>query len=139
MIARVSGVLRAAGIYDKAAIQIEIAPGADDVLASPVQIEQVLINLLRNAWQASNGDPGVLVSAAASNGWTIVEVRDFGPGIPEDRLHDLFLARGPSTHGGLGLGLSISRMIVEAHGGRIWAGNRPDGGASIFFTVERGA
>jgi signal transduction histidine kinase len=139
MVARVSEVLRAGGIYDKGAIRTEIEPDADEVLANPVQVEQVLVNLLRNAWQASDDEPDVLVRAAPSNGSTIIEVRDRGRGIPEDRLPDLFSVRGQSSQGGLGLGLSISRTIVEAHGGRIWAENRPGGGASIVFTMPRAA
>ena len=138
MISRVTEVLTMGGSGGKAIIRNEVNPEADELVANPIQIEQVLMNLLRNACQMSDRGDEVVVSAKPVDGFARIEVRDQGAGIPEDRLPALFSTRGQSTHGGLGLGLSISRTIVEAHGGRIWAENRPGGGASFFFTVPRG-
>jgi two-component system sensor histidine kinase KdpD len=100
-------------------------------------MEQVLTNLLENA--AHHTPPGTPVELAAWEQKTgiLVEVADRGPGIPagqEERVFEKF-ARGKSPGGGVGLGLSICRVIVEAHGGRIWAENRPGGGAVFRFTL----
>ena len=65
-------------------------------------------------------------------------VRDRSGGLDPDRLKSLFSRELQSTTGGLGLGLAISRTIVEAHGGRLWVENNGEGGASFFFRVPRG-
>jgi two-component system sensor kinase FixL len=132
--------LRAGGGWDQARVATAIEPDADKLVGNRVQIEQVLMNLLRNAFQASGQvrSPVVSVGARADGGLTVVEVRDAGGGIDPERLGTLFSAEGKSTHGGLGLGLSICKTIIEAHGGRIWAENNDGGGASFFFAVPRG-
>ncbi len=132
--------LRAGGGWDQARVATSIPPDADRLIGNRVQIEQVLMNLLRNAFQASGPkrSPEVSLMAHADGALTVVEVRDVGGGIDPERLRTLFTAEGKSTHGGLGLGLSISKTIIEAHGGRIWAENNDEGGASFFFAVPRG-
>jgi two-component system sensor kinase FixL len=139
MVSRVTAPLLASGACEEARIRTDIEAAADTLLANPVQIEQVLMNLLRNACQASApyGTADILVAARAADALSIVEVRDRGPGIPAERLPTLFQAKGHSTQGGLGLGLSISKTIVESHGGRIWAKTNEEGGASFFFSVPR--
>jgi two-component system sensor kinase FixL len=131
--------LRAGGGWDQARVATAIDPDADRLVGNRVQIEQVLMNLLRNAFQASGRtrSPEVSVGARADGGLTVVEVRDSGGGIEPERIGTLFAAEGKSTHGGLGLGLSICKTIIEAHGGRIWAENNDQGGASFFFAVPR--
>jgi two-component system sensor histidine kinase KdpD len=100
--------------------------------------EKVLINLLENAAKYTPADAYIDVSASCEDGRIQIRAMDNGPGIPkgsERRLFEKFY-RG-QTEGaisGTGLGLSICRAIVEAHGGRIWAENRPEGGA-IFALV----
>jgi two-component system sensor kinase FixL len=131
--------LRAGGGWDQARVTTAIEPDADKLVGNRVQIEQVLMNLLRNAFQASDrARPEASVAARSDDGLTVVEVRDFGVGIDPERLQTLFNAEGKSTHGGLGLGLSICKTIIEAHGGRIWAENNDQGGASFYFSVPRG-
>jgi two-component system sensor kinase FixL len=139
MVSRVTAPLLASGACEDARIRTDIEAGADTLIANPVQIEQVLMNLLRNACQASApyGTADILIVARAADALSIVEVRDHGPGIPAERLPTLFQAKGQSTQGGLGLGLSISKTIVESHGGRIWARTNEEGGASFFFSVPR--
>jgi two-component system sensor kinase FixL len=137
MVDRVVGPLRASGLCDSP-VRKAIDPAADPVQANPVQVEQVLMNLLRNACQAAGHTPtDITVAAKADGDWSVVEVRDRAGGIPEDRLQRLFSRSGESTSGGLGLGLSICRMIVEAHEGTIWAKNNDEGGASFFFRLPR--
>jgi two-component system, OmpR family, sensor histidine kinase KdpD len=102
-----------------------------------VLIEQALINLLENAAKYSTGS--IDVGAVLRDGEVIAEVADFGPGIPpgeETRVFEKFhrAAREGSSEG-VGLGLTICRAIVAAHGGRIWVQNRPRGGASFKFTL----
>jgi two-component system, OmpR family, sensor histidine kinase KdpD len=102
-----------------------------------VLIEQVLINLLENAAKYSEGP--LEISANAAPGEVVVEVADRGPGIPEGhetRVFEKFhRAAREQSPGGVGLGLTICRAILAAHGGRIWAQNREGGGASFRFAL----
>ncbi|MGQ0694612.1 MAG: ATP-binding protein, partial [Nitrospiraceae bacterium] len=108
------------------------------VLVDGVLLEQVVINLVENA--VKYGPPGSAIDLSASGGdrEVIVEVADRGPGIPfgeEARIFDKFYRAKPAREGGVGLGLTICRGIVEAHGGRIWAENRSGGGALFRFSI----
>jgi len=102
----------------------------------------VLYNLLENAGKYT--PPGTVVSLTAeiADGELLVSVADTGPGIPRGQEGSIFekFTRGEreSATTGVGLGLAISRAIVEAHRGRIWAGNNPGGGARITFTLPLG-
>jgi len=101
--------------------------------------EQIFINLLENSLKYSAPGSPLAISAVQQGPEIAVEVADQGPGFPPedlDRIFDMFY-RGTRDLGqkGYGLGLSICRAIVEAHGGRIWAENRPGGGATIHFTL----
>jgi two-component system sensor histidine kinase KdpD len=102
-----------------------------------VLIEQVLVNLLENAVKYTPPGSPIDLSAWAGDQQVTVEVADRGPGLPagdEQRVFEKFF-RAQSATGGAGLGLTICRGIIEAHGGRIWAENRPDGGAVFRFTL----
>lgn len=138
MVERVVHGLRAGGTGENAAIRTDIARDSDAVDVNATQIEQVLMNLLRNACQAAKeGDAEIVVAARSDGEWSTVVVRDRSGGIPPDRLKSLFSRELQSTSGGLGLGLAISRTIIEAHGGRIWAENNDEGGISFSFRVPR--
>jgi two-component system sensor histidine kinase KdpD len=105
-------------------------------------IEQVLINLIENALKYTPPGTPIDISAALEQREVIVEVADRGPGLPggeEGRIFDKFYrARDQGRAGGAGLGLTICRGIVTAHGGRIWAENRPGGGTSFRFSLPLG-
>jgi two-component system sensor histidine kinase KdpD len=105
-------------------------------------IEQVLINLIENALKYTPPGSPIDISAQLGEREVIVEVADRGPGLPsgeEGRIFDKFYrARDQGRAGGAGLGLTICRGIVTAHGGRIWAQNRPGGGASFRFSLPLG-
>ena len=130
--------LRATGQCSGLDLQVAVDSDADGLLVNPVQIEQVLTNLLRNACEAAGREerPRVAILAKSGGRFAEVVVRDFGPGIESEILPALFSPGGKRSGNGLGLGLSICRTIIEAHGGRIWAANVP-GGASFHFTVPR--
>jgi two-component system sensor histidine kinase KdpD len=104
-----------------------------------VLIEQVLINLLDNALKYTPPGSPITLSAWPTDGTVTVEVADRGPGLqPGDEQHvfeKFYRLPHPGERSGAGLGLTICRAIVEAHGGRIWAENRPDGGATFRFTL----
>jgi len=117
---------------------MQFDPKADLVLADRVQIQQVVINLLRNAVDAMHGaKPAELRVKVAleSPGFTVVSVSDTGSGISDEvqgRLFEPFLT---TKKEGMGVGLSICRTIVEAHGGAIRGENNPGGGATFSFTL----
>ena len=105
-----------------------------------VQLQQVVLNLLLNAFDATKDTPVVereVVVRAEMNGAGMVEVavRDHGVGLTSDKLDKVFQPFYTTKRDGLGMGLSISRSIIEAHGGRLWAENNTDRGATFYFTV----
>ncbi len=91
------------------------------VLVDPVQIQQILVNLTRNALEAVKGrpKPEVLITARRAAKGVAIQVEDNGPGIQEDAMQDLFKTFASSKSGGLGLGLAISKTIAQSHGGTI--------------------
>jgi len=114
------------------------------VLADRIQLQQVLLNLIINAIEAMSGvDDGPRELAVQSDPDAApgvrVTVRDSGPGLDPRRLDHLFDAFYTTKPQGLGLGLAISRRIVEAHGGRLWASANMPHGAVFQFTVPRGS
>ncbi len=106
----------------------------------PIEIQQVLLNLVGNAFDAMSGTPAerreVRISTRAhQDGKVQVDVRDSGPGIAEEvrgRLFDQFFT---TKEEGIGMGLAIVRSVIESHGGRIAAENVVDGGARFYFTL----
>jgi two-component system, OmpR family, sensor histidine kinase BaeS len=114
--------------------QVEVEPGMGELEVDPYRLRQVLSNLVSNALNQMQDGGTLQVSAHLDQVVARIEVADTGPGIPPDRLEKVFerfVKSGDST--GSGLGLSIARDLVEAHGGTIAAANRPEGGA--VFTI----
>jgi two-component system sensor histidine kinase KdpD len=108
------------------------------VLVDGVFLEQVIINLVENAVKYAPSETPIDLSASSNGREVVVEVADRGPGIAvgeESRIFDKFHRGKSAREGGVGLGLTICRGIVEAHGGRIWAENRTGGGALIRFSI----
>lgn len=105
------------------------------VRGDPIQLKQVLLNLLMNAIEAASRSPvtgrTVNVMVAAKGQEIEVAVIDTGPGLPKDDIEDLFAPFVSRRADGLGMGLAICRSIVEAHDGRLWGENDPDGGAAF--------
>jgi PAS domain S-box-containing protein len=120
--------------------RLDLDREATTVLVDRIQIEQVLINLLRNAIDAVRDVPVreiVIATAARRNGHCEVSVRDSGAGIAPEAAQRLFEPFNTTKPEGLGIGLSISRTIIEAHEGQIWSEAAPDGGAVLRFTLPR--
>ncbi|MFA6113492.1 MAG: PAS domain S-box protein [Sphingomonas sp.] len=123
-------------------IQLSYAlePETDTIFADRIQIQQVLVNLLRNAVDAlrgqAEGKREIVIGSRLADDMVEISVCDTGPGLPKE-LTDRLYSRFATTKGGaaMGIGLSISRRIVEAHGGTLTAANRPGGGAVFSFTV----
>ncbi len=113
----------------------------DDLPIVPIDgilMEQVLINLFENAIKYTPSGTSIELSARDGGNEVVIEIADSGPGIApgdENRVFEKFYRAHPANTGGVGLGLTICRGIVEAHGGRIWAQNHLGAGASFFFTL----
>lgn len=127
----------------QSAIQIEVnrSAGLPLVTGERIRLQQVLINLLRNAIEAVEAVPRarrrivIALSAAQENTQVQVSIRDQGPGIAQEIKANLFNAFTTSKPDGLGLGLSICRGIVEAHGGRLWLASTGSDGSDFRFTL----
>ena len=121
-------------------LQFAIAPEADGVRVDRVHLQQVVMNLIRNARDAmrEGGGRRIVVSAVpVSDEEVEVRVSDEGPGIAENIRDRLFSPFVTTKSSGTGIGLSICRTIIEAHGGRIWLASGPDRGAVMAFTLPR--
>jgi signal transduction histidine kinase len=118
--------------------RIEVVPNTLSVDGDAELLSQAVLNLLRNAMRAVAEAESPLVALALSReatGRCRIEVRDNGPGIPEDRRDDIFLPFYTTHKGGSGVGLSFSRQVALAHGGSICALDAPEGGANIRMVI----
>jgi signal transduction histidine kinase len=113
------------------------------VLCAPDQVQRVLYNLLANAIRHTPPDGSIAIVVSPRESDVTIAVEDTGVGVTSEaaeRMFDRFWREDSSrTSPGSGLGLAIARALVEAHGGRIWAENRPGGGARVAFTLPLGA
>ena len=134
-----AGALAMIGAREKGVrLRFEIAPGAELVLADKVQIQQVALNLIRNAIEAMEDSPRrelVVGATPAADEMVAVYVSDTGHGIANEVAGQLFQPFMTTKAQGMGVGLSISRTIIEAHGGRIWVEPNPQGGTIFRFTL----
>jgi two-component system sensor kinase FixL len=120
-------------------VRFHFGQGADLVLADRVQIQQVLLNLIRNAIEAMQeaNTRDLVISVVPDNDNKVrVSVSDTGPGIAPEISDQLFQPFVTTKLQGMGVGLSISRTIIEGHGGRIWVDSRPGSGATFNFTLR---
>jgi PAS domain S-box-containing protein len=125
---------------NKVAVQMNLAEGLPAVQADRVQLQQVILNLIMNAIEAMSasdaGPRGLVISSAKSESNDVtVEVQDSGPGFPVASVEQIFQAFYTTKPAGLGMGLSICRSIVEAHGGQLRAAARDPTGAIFTFTL----
>jgi two-component system sensor kinase FixL len=140
VIAEVLSLVQADAAARHMKLAYSAAPGLPVVRGDRIHLQQVLLNLLVNAMDALEGCASnarsIQVSAHRTN-LAMVEVRvsDNGPGIASDSFGQLFEPFFTTKAKGMGMGLAVSKTIVEAHQGRLWAENRPEGGACFCFTV----
>ncbi len=119
-------------------LRFNLNPKHDLVLVDRVQIQQVLVNLFRNALEAMAHSPQrelIASNAKVTDDMIEVAVFDTGSGIPDDVMSHLFQTFFTTKETGMGVGLSISRSIIESHGGRMWAESNSSGGATFRFTL----
>ncbi|MBI4319888.1 MAG: response regulator [Chloroflexi bacterium] len=131
---------RAAGVIDVQRVKVELPPDLPPARADPDRLERILLNLLSNALKYSTSDTEVLLAGKKADGELTVSVTDRGVGIAPDDVPCVFdrFFRGDRAHKaeGLGLGLYITKALVEAHGGRIWVESQPGKGSTFFFTLR---
>lgn len=134
-----ASALALVGVKDRGIhVRFEFDPSVDQVLADRVQIQQVLLNLIRNAMDAmetSEVRDLTIAIARTDRGFVRVSVIDTGSGIAPEVAKQLFQPFVTTKRDGMGVGLSISRTIVEAHGGQIWVEQNPLGGTIFHFTL----
>ena len=119
------------------AIRTVLAEGVPDVMADRVQLQQVLMNLMLNAIEAMKDTGGELTvtSKLSGDGELLISVRDTGVGLPAENPNQIFESFVTSKPHGTGMGLAITRSILESHGGRLWAISNTGPGATFLFTL----
>jgi C4-dicarboxylate-specific signal transduction histidine kinase len=140
LVHEVERLVASAALLRGATLHVELAQGLPRVAGDGVKLQQVLLNLIVNALDAVAGRPPaarvVVVRTSVGGGGAVeVSVKDSGEGIPSADLERIFKPFFTTKAQGLGVGLAISRSIIEAHGGRLWAENNPGGGATLHFTL----
>jgi C4-dicarboxylate-specific signal transduction histidine kinase len=138
----VLGLARSEATSRRVALECRVPRGLPSVLGDRVHLSQVLLNLLINGMEAVKSRPAnlrrVLVEGRTETAGTVeIAVSDSGPGISDDAIEQIFTPLFTTKTAGIGVGLAISRSIIEAHGGRLWAVNCAPGGAAFHFTLPR--
>ncbi|MCH8959974.1 MAG: response regulator [Bacteroidetes bacterium] len=140
VVGEVTGLLHSDAVIKNVAVELDLAEDLPPVLGDRVQLQQVLLNLMMNGFDAMEGVPTperILVIRTAQEAGSLVRVsvRDAGVGFDGQDVEELFAPFKTTKAKGLGMGLAISRSIIEAHGGKIWAEDNADRGATFHFTL----
>jgi signal transduction histidine kinase len=118
------------------AVRTELAAELPKIMVDPVQLQQVFMNLMLNAVEAMKKSGGELtVKSELQNRQLLFSVSDTGAGLPAEKIDQIFSAFFTTKPQGSGMGLAISRSIVESHGGRLWATSNGRQGATFQFTL----
>jgi signal transduction histidine kinase len=120
-------------------VDLQLAADVPQIMGDRVQLQQVVMNLMLNAMEATNHTGGELVvkSELSDQGQVLISVSDTGVGLPEGKEDDIFGAFFTTKPQGTGMGLAISRSIVESHGGRIWATGNAGRGATFYLELPK--
>jgi signal transduction histidine kinase len=126
-------------IRSSISICTELEPGLFRTTADRIQLQQVLMNLMLNGMEAMQRTGGALTvsSKRTEDGQLRISVRDSGSGFSDAEIEHIFDAFFTTKPNGTGMGLSISRRIIAAHGGRLWAHRAPGGGAIFEFSLPQ--
>ncbi len=129
-------LLHSEAVRHSVVMRTELAADLHPVRADRVQLQQVLMNLMLNGIEAMREAGGELtIRTRPEEGGVLVSVSDTGVGLPADQKEQIFNAFFTTKTGGTGMGLAISRSIVEAHGGQLWAADNGGRGASFHFSL----
>ena len=142
MIEDLGPVLSMIGSAKGVTVRMDLHAEADSVRAERIQFQQAIVNLVRNAVEAAGDTPDadvVIVGRALSDAHYAISVEDNGPGIAADQVERMFQPMTSTKSGGMGLGLSVTRTIVESHGGRLVVAKSALGGAAFSFNLIREA
>ena len=136
-----ASALALVGVGPELTFDIRVGPDAAEAFIDRIQIQQVLLNLMRNAIEAMAGSPrrALTVATGVDEAMVEISVTDSGPGLPEVVRTRLFQPFVTTKTTGMGVGLSVCRTIVDAHGGELRADDAPGGGTVFRFTVPRSA
>ena len=139
IVAETGDLMHSEFIIQNVTLTLEYAPYIPVVSGNKVQIQQVLVNILMNGMQAMSGleqpESRLHVKTVWDGNEAKVLVEDNGPGIDADKIDRIFEPLATWKPGGTGMGLAISNTLIKAHGGRMLAENRPEGGARVGFTI----
>jgi C4-dicarboxylate-specific signal transduction histidine kinase len=139
LIVEMAVLLRSEAIHYSIAVRLALAPGLPPVTADPVQLQQVLMNLMLNGIEAmkslDRGGELTIASQQTEHEQLLISVSDTGNGVPKERANQIFDAFFTTKADGIGMGLPISRSIIESHGGRLWVDCDAAVGASFHFVL----
>ena len=140
LIADVARLAHGDALQKDVRILLQLDADLPTVRGDRVQLQQVLLNILLNAFDAmracdANEREVTVRAQSRKDGFVLIAVRDTGPGLDESAIERIFQPFYTTKHDGLGMGLSICRSIINAHGGVLWAENNPERGATFYFTV----
>jgi two-component system sensor kinase FixL len=133
-------LFRSEAIIQNVEIKTDFDSSLPPVLGDRIQLQQVALNLVMNATEAMSQilpqKRMIILRTHATDDRVQVAVQDFGPGIDSNKTDDIWQPFFTTKDTGLGIGLSVCSSIIRAHGGRMWAENNPDGGATFFFELS---
>ena len=137
IIREISTLLRVEAVRHSITLHSELEAGMPNILANRVQLQQVFMNLMLNAIEAMKETGGELTIRSRLNpqGQLVISISDTGVGLPAENAERIFEAFHTTKPQGTGMGLAITRSIVESYGGRIWATANQGAGATFHFTL----